>query len=58
MKNALIWNPGDDGVDTDQSWAGTLDNFIVIAGTDTDHSMEIDGPEGTLLADFEEPIRP
>jgi hypothetical protein len=50
VKNAIIWNPGDDGVDTDQSWAGTLDNFIVIAGSDTDHSMEIDGPEGTLLA--------
>jgi hypothetical protein len=50
VTNALVWNPGDDGVDTDQAWAGTLDNFIVIAGTDTDHSMEIDGPEGTLLA--------
>jgi hypothetical protein len=50
VKNMIIWNPGDDGVDTDQSWAGTLDNFIVIAGPDTDHSMEIDGPEGTLIA--------
>ncbi len=50
VKNVLIWNPGDDGIDTDQSWAGTLDNFIVIAGPDTDHSMEIDGPEGALLA--------
>jgi hypothetical protein len=50
VKNMLIWNPGDDGVDTDQSWGGTLDNFIVIAGPDTDHSMEIDGPEGTYLA--------
>lgn len=50
VKNLLIWNAGDDGVDTDQSWGGTLDNFIVIAGTDTDHNMEIDGPEGTYLA--------
>lgn len=50
VKNALIWNSGDDAVDTDQSWAGTLDNFIVICGTNTDHALEIDGPEGTYNA--------
>jgi hypothetical protein len=50
VTNALVWNPGDDAIDTDQAWAGTLDNFIVVAGDDTDHGLEIDGPEGTLLA--------
>jgi len=50
VTNAIIWNAGDDGVDTDQSWAGTLDNFIVICGDDTDHALEIDGPEGALMA--------
>lgn len=50
VKNALVWNSGDDAVDTDQAWAGTLDNFIVICGTNTDHSLEIDGPEGTYNA--------
>ena len=50
VKNALIWNSGDDAVDTDQAWAGTLDNFIVICGTNTDHALEIDGPEGTYNA--------
>lgn len=50
VKNALIWNSGDDAVDTDQAWAGTLDNFIVICGNDTDHALEIDGPEGSMLA--------
>lgn len=50
VKNALIWNSGDDAVDTDQSWAGTLDNFIVISGINTDHALEIDGPEGTYNA--------
>jgi hypothetical protein len=50
VKNALIWNSGDDAVDTDQSWAGTLDNFIVIAGMNTDHGLEIDGPEGSYNA--------
>lgn len=49
VKNAIVWNAGDDAIDTDQSWAGTLDNFIVICGN-TDHALEIDGPEGSLLA--------
>lgn len=49
VTNLLILNAGDDAIDTDQAWAGTLDNFIVICGT-TDHALEIDGPEGTLVA--------
>ena len=49
VTNALVWNAGDDAIDTDQAWAGTLDNFIVICGSDTDHGLEIDGPEGTML---------
>jgi hypothetical protein len=49
VKNAIVWNAGDDGMDTDQAWSGTLDNFIVIAGTETDHALEIDGPEGSKL---------
>lgn len=47
VTNLLIWNTEDDGVDTDQAWSGTLDNFVVIAGFITDHALEIDGPEGT-----------
>jgi hypothetical protein len=50
VKNAIVWNVGDDGLDTDQAWSGTLDNFIVIAGTETDHALEIDGPEGSFSA--------
>lgn len=50
VKNALVWNSGDDAVDTDQAWVGTLDNFIVICGVNTDHSLEIDGPEGAYNA--------
>lgn len=50
VKNAIVWNSGDDAIDTDQAWSGTLDNFIVISGDDTDHALEIDGPEGTMLA--------
>lgn len=49
VDNAIVWNAGDDALDTDQAWAGTVDNFIVIAGGSTDHGSEVDGPEGTYL---------
>ena len=45
VTNALVWNVGDDGIDTDQGWKGTLDNFVVI--TVAGHSFELDGPEGS-----------
>ena len=46
VTNALVWNAGDDAIDTDQSWGGTLDNFIVVnAG---DECFELDGPEGSF----------
>ncbi|WP_372946913.1 hypothetical protein [Mariniphaga sp.] len=48
VKNVLVWNVGDDGIDTDQSWNGTLDNFIVVAPTG--HAFELDGPEGSMEA--------
>lgn len=48
VKNAIVWNAGDDAIDTDQSWSGTLDNFVVInAG---DECFELDGPEGAMAA--------
>jgi hypothetical protein len=50
VTNALVWNAGDDAIDTDQAWAGTLNNFIIVCGNQTDHALEIDGPEGSLLA--------
>jgi len=48
VKNALVWNVNDDAIDTDQSWEGTLDNFVVIAPAD--HNFELDGPEGSMEA--------
>lgn len=48
VKNAVVWNVNDDAIDTDQSWAGTLDNFVIIAPGD--HNFELDGPEGSMKA--------
>ncbi|HEY9177681.1 MAG TPA: hypothetical protein VIN07_08330 [Flavipsychrobacter sp.] len=50
VKNALVWNAGDDAIDADQSWGGTLDNFVVI--TPGDHVFELDGAEGTMTRTY------
>lgn len=48
VTNALVYWQGDDGLDIDQSYSGTVDNFAVIhgEGVGTDEGLEIDGPEG------------
>ena len=48
VTNALIAFQKDDGIDIDQNYSGTVDNFFVIHGVSTDEALEIDGPEGTL----------
>ena len=52
VKNVLVWNAGDDSVDCDQAWTGTLDNFVVILGESSDHGLELDGGEGSTNAKF------
>jgi hypothetical protein len=46
VTNAIVWNTGDDAIDTDQSWGGTVDNFIIV--NPGDECFELDGPEGTM----------
>lgn len=43
--NVLVWNCGDDGLDTDQDWTGTCTNFLVVTPTGGS-AFELDGPEG------------
>jgi hypothetical protein len=47
VSNILVSYQGDDGVDIDQAYSGTIDGFMVIHSGDTDKGLEIDGPEGT-----------
>lgn len=47
VSDAIVVNQGDDAFDVDQAWSGTLDNYINIAGPESDFSLEIDGPEGS-----------
>jgi len=44
VSNVIVWNTGDDAIDTDQGWSGTLDNFVVI--NPGDECFELDGNEG------------
>ena len=50
--NIVVWAQGDDAYDIDQAYAGTIDNFVYVAGADSDHGMEVDGPEGTAGGQF------
>lgn len=49
ISKVLIYYQGDDGLDVDQNFAGTISEFAVIHGDGigTDEGLEIDGPEGT-----------
>lgn len=47
VTNLLVYWQGDDGVDIDQNYSGTVTNFMVYQGdgVGTDEGLEIDGPE-------------
>lgn len=50
--NLFIWAQGDDAVDIDQAYSGTIDNVVIVLGDESDHAFEIDGPEGSLEGAF------
>ncbi|MEQ9374618.1 MAG: hypothetical protein RIG68_05550 [Imperialibacter sp.] len=52
VKNVLIYSVGDDALDVDQSYAGTVDNFVVYVDGGSDEGLEIDGREGSLDKSF------
>ena len=47
VSNVVVWNSHDDGLDTDQAWNGTCDNWVVVTPIGGS-AMELDGPEGSL----------
>lgn len=50
--NLLVWSQGDDALDIDQAYSGTIDNAVVVLGDTSDHAFEIDGPEGSSTGMF------
>ena len=50
--NLLVWGQGDDAIDIDQAYSGTIDGALVILTSASDHGFEIDGPEGSATGRF------
>lgn len=50
--NLLVWGQGDDGIDIDEAYSGTVTNAMVVLTDASDHAFEIDGPEGTATGSF------
>ncbi|WP_179318943.1 hypothetical protein [Winogradskyella helgolandensis] len=49
--NLITWGNGDDGLDADQAWSGTVNNAIVILGSESGSALELDGPEGSVATE-------
>lgn len=47
--NIVVIYQGDDAIDIDQNYSGTVDNVVVVTGNGigTDEALEIDGPENS-----------
>ncbi|MFO7744506.1 MAG: hypothetical protein R6V36_03870, partial [Psychroflexus sp.] len=45
--NIVVWGVGDDSVDIDQAYSGTVSNVAIVMNNVSDHGLEIDGPEGS-----------
>lgn len=52
VTNVFVWAGGDDGIDLDMAWSGTLTNAMVVQGIRSDSAMELDGPEGSTLGGY------
>ena len=50
--NLLVWGQGDDAIDVDQGYAGTIDGALVVLTAASDQGFEIDGPEGSAPGRF------
>lgn len=52
VSNAIVWACGDDALDIDEAYSGTITNSLAILGDISDHALEIDGPAGSLEGRF------
>ncbi|OGS73700.1 MAG: hypothetical protein A3F91_14945 [Flavobacteria bacterium RIFCSPLOWO2_12_FULL_35_11] len=51
VTNVLTWAQGDDGLDCDEAWSGSVKNALVILGADSDSALELDGPAGSAVTE-------
>ncbi|MBS3738784.1 MAG: hypothetical protein KGY51_07290, partial [Psychroflexus sp.] len=50
--NLVVWGVGDDALDLDQAYSGTITNVAIVQTNVSDHGLEIDGPEGSSNGEF------
>lgn len=50
--NLMVWGQGDDAIDIDQAYHGTIYNSVIVLTGASDHGLEIDGPEGSSDGGF------
>jgi len=50
--DVIVWAQGDDAIDVDQAYSGTISNAVVQQGPTSDHALEIDGPEGAATGSY------
>jgi hypothetical protein len=55
LNHLVVWNNGDDAIDTDQDYVGTIDNGFVVGAAGS--PFELDGPEGTTVSGNNHTIR-
>ena len=41
VSNAIVWACGDDALDIDEAYSGTISNAVAILGNVSDHALEI-----------------
>jgi hypothetical protein len=53
ITNAIVVWQGDDAIDLDQNYSGTINNFVIIqnSGANSDEALEIDGPENATYTE-------
>ena len=51
VTNILTWAQGDDALDFDEGWSGSIKNALVIMGAGSDSAMELDGPAGSAATE-------
>ena len=52
LTNVVVWSQGDDAIDLDQGYTGTIQNFFTVGEFNGDHALEIDGGEGSWNGNF------
>ena len=51
VTNVLTWAQGDDALDFDEGWSGSIKNALVIMGAGSDSALEFDGPAGSAATE-------